>query len=424
MSSDPDIPGYEVLRRLGQGAMGETWIVRRSGAFAPSVLKWMRPDHLVRKDSLDRFVREARLLSLLHHPHVVSVEDAGWAGKHFYLTTEWVPGIELQTLMETLSTLGPPPPGLTASLIHQVLSGLHAAHELKDPHGRPLEVVHRDLSPRNILIGFDGRARIIDFGLAHGALGRTHTLPGTMMGTLGYMAPEQCRGAAVDRRADLYAVGAIWYALLTARPLIRAASPRELVRKLVRDHTPHFDPRDDVSPDQIEAVRRATAREPNRRFATAARFRQAALQSGPTPWTETQVSEFMHVRFAGRWAELHRQGLVSDGGPDEGTATLEIPFALRPPERTPTVARPAAPARRSRAERLLPWAVGLASGVLCAVGWLWLLQQSAPTPLRVEEVRVEPEVPEPGGFGPGPDGAAARQADGERDPAAAESGPQ
>ncbi|HJL43388.1 MAG TPA: serine/threonine-protein kinase [Myxococcales bacterium LLY-WYZ-16_1] len=424
MSSDPDIPGYEVLRRLGQGAMGETWIVRRSGAFTPSVLKWMRPDHLVRKDSLDRFVREARLLSLLHHPHVVSVEDAGWVGKHFYLTTEWVPGIELQTLMETLSTLGPPPPGLTASLIQQVLSGLHAAHELKDPQGRPLEVVHRDLSPRNILIGFDGRARIIDFGLAHGALDQTHTLPGTMMGTLGYMAPEQCRGAAVDRRADLYAVGAIWYALLTARPLIRAASQRELVRKLVRDHTPHFDPRDDVSPDQIEAVRRATAREPNRRFATAARFRQAALQSGPTPWTETQVSEFMHVRFAGRWAELQRQGLVGDGEPDEGTATLEIPFALRPRERNPTVARAAAPAGPSRAERLLPWAVGLASGVLCAVGWLWLLQQSAPTPLRVEEVPVEPEVPQPGGLGPWPDGAPARQADGERDPAAAESGPE
>lgn len=361
-TGERQIPGYDILNLLGEGGMGEVWLARRQGSSQLSVVKWMNEQAASREDLRARFLREAQLMTLLHHPNVVGVRDAGWVQGQFYLTTEFVKGIELQALFEQLTAKGPPPAGFTVSLIVQVLNGLEAAHDLQDPEGKALEVVHRDLSPRNILLGFDGRARIIDFGLAHGAIGTARTIPGTMMGTLGYMSPEQCRGAPIDRRADLYAVGAILYALLTARPLLWGKDRMALMTDLIRGVEPEFRDEDHVPSAMQQVVRRAVAKDPARRYPDAASLRQALLRAGPEPWSESEISAFLDVRFGDRRQELESEltYVISDVAEVTHTHahTMTVPLGPMPrPERL----------------RIPMWgfvAAGLGAGLVAASLWL------------------------------------------------------
>ncbi|HZT52763.1 MAG TPA: serine/threonine-protein kinase [Gaiellaceae bacterium] len=223
---------YELVRPLGHGAMAVVDLARDLELDRLVALKRLA-ENLARDDELRRrFLREARLAARLAHPNVVRVFDVGQDGGRPFIAMEYVEG---ETLAELLARRGPLPPAEVAAL------GLQACHALAAAHAAGL--VHRDVKPQNLLLGRDGTLRLGDFGIAAGHDGTRLTVAGTVLGTAGYLAPEQARGEQVTAAADLYALGAVLYELLRGEPPRRAASlaalatgsgpaPQEVARRL------------------------------------------------------------------------------------------------------------------------------------------------------------------------------------------------
>ncbi len=221
------IPGakldrYELVCPIAQGGMAQVWVARLSGprgfeklAAIKMILTQHAGDPLFQSMLLD----EARLTAEARHPNVVQVTELGETDELMYLVMEWVPGLPLRALM-TLGERedGRVPLGVALRIVADACAGLHHAHELRDVEGHPLGVVHRDISPTNLLISESGATKVIDFGIAK-AMDRVAepTSTGIIKGKVSYMAPEQAAGHAVDRRADIWAIGVVLYRLLAAR---------------------------------------------------------------------------------------------------------------------------------------------------------------------------------------------------------------
>ena len=201
----------EILARLSTGGMGEVLLGRRHGALGFEKLcavKTIRGDLTSRADFRAMFLDEARLVARLDHPSIAQVYDFGEEGSTLYLAMEYVPGVPLSQLLK--AGRAPFPPSIAARMIADVLRGLHYAHEVTDVSGQPLGVVHRDVSPQNIILTFEGRMKILDFGIA---ITKDREAPDTAVGVLkgkpSYMAPEHLRGGAVDRRADVFSASVV-----------------------------------------------------------------------------------------------------------------------------------------------------------------------------------------------------------------------
>ena len=209
------------LARLGVGGMGEVLLAQRTGAHGFEKLiavKTIRADRAQHDDARRMFTDEARLLARLDHPAIAQVYDLGEQDGILYLTMEYVPGIALGTFLTRRKA--PLPPGIAAQLVAAAARGLHAAHELSDHDGHSLGVVHRDISPQNIMLTFDGRVKVLDFGVAWMRNREAQsTDTGAVKGKLSYLAPEQIRSEPVDRRTDVYALSIVLWELLTARRL-------------------------------------------------------------------------------------------------------------------------------------------------------------------------------------------------------------
>ncbi|HMJ16304.1 MAG TPA: serine/threonine-protein kinase, partial [Polyangiaceae bacterium] len=201
---------YQHVLRLASGGMATVDLaIRREGTFVRlHAIKRLHPHLLEDADVRAMFIEEARLAGLLRHPNVVSVVDVGEDAAGPFLVMDYVEGVSVATLIEhAIETSQPVPLDVALRIAMDVARGLHAAHELTAPDGRPLSLVHRDVSPQNVLVGFDGVARVSDFGIAK-ALGRSaRTSTGILKGKLGYMAPEQLQFRGQDRRTDLFAFG-------------------------------------------------------------------------------------------------------------------------------------------------------------------------------------------------------------------------
>jgi eukaryotic-like serine/threonine-protein kinase len=208
---------YELIRALGHGAMATVDLAHDVELDRPVALKRLA-ENLARDEELwRRFVREARLAARLSHPNVVRVFDVGEDDGRPFIAMEYVEG---ETLAELVARRRKIPPAEAAELGMQMCSGLAAAHAAG--------LVHRDVKPQNLLLGTDGVLKLGDFGIAVGHEGTRLTLAGTVLGTAGYLAPEQARGEQVTAAADIYAVGAVLYELLTGEPSRRAGSLAEL----------------------------------------------------------------------------------------------------------------------------------------------------------------------------------------------------
>jgi serine/threonine-protein kinase len=208
---------YELVRPLGHGAMATVDLAQDVELDRPVALKRLA-ENLARDEELRRrFVREARLAARLAHPNVVRVFDVGEDDGRPFIAMEYVEG---GTLAELVARRGPLPPTEAATLGIQMCAGLAAAHAAG--------LVHRDVKPQNLLLGTDGVLKLGDFGIAVGYEGTRLTLAGTVLGTAGYLAPEQARGEEVTAAADIYAVGAVLYELLTGEPSLTAGSLAEL----------------------------------------------------------------------------------------------------------------------------------------------------------------------------------------------------
>jgi serine/threonine-protein kinase len=270
---------YQLLHVIATGGMATVYLGRalgKAGFERVVAIKCCHPHLRDDEEFATMFMDEARLAARIHHPNVVSTLDVG-EGDALYLVMEYVEGDRLSGLIKAASKKGQRVPvPVAARLMIDLLSGLHAAHELHDAQGAPLHIVHRDVSPQNVLVGVDGVARITDFGIAKAEARATVTREGQVKGKMSYMAPEQVSSSNVTRRADIYAAGVVFWETLTGRRLFRADSDAETLNLVLHGVVPGPSAvAPDVPPEVDAIVRRALERDPEKRFATAEEFAEA-----------------------------------------------------------------------------------------------------------------------------------------------------
>lgn len=277
---------YEILRLLGTGGMARVWLGRkRAGGFERRVaVKTTHPHLAFDRWARDSLARELEIAASIHHANVVAINDAGEAAGITYLVMGLVEGADLRQILDR--SLLPLAPSVLVSICLDALRGLHAAHESLDSRGRPRRLVHRDVSPQNLLVGLDGTARICDFGIA-----RVFGSAGTTIGHGGkfaYSAPEQAAGDALDRRADVFAMGIVLWECLTNERLFLGPTATESVANVMAKPVPHpADVRSGASRALGDVAMRALERAPARRHPTAAAMLQelggAARADGIVP---------------------------------------------------------------------------------------------------------------------------------------------
>jgi serine/threonine protein kinase len=215
---------YELLRKIAAGGMAEVHLARRwgdSGFYREMVVKRLFPQFANNPASLVLFQYEARVMAELAHPNIPQIFDLGECEDTWYIAMEYVPGVNLADLWRAGARGGTPMPlDVTLGIVIQICEALHHAHEAEDRGGNALQIVHRDVTPHNIMITRDGVAKLMDFGIAQTNANR-HEQRGVLRGTLAYMSPEQVRGRWLDRRADIFALGVVLYELTTGTRLFR-----------------------------------------------------------------------------------------------------------------------------------------------------------------------------------------------------------
>ncbi|MBX3269156.1 MAG: serine/threonine protein kinase [Sandaracinaceae bacterium] len=328
-----DVGPYELLTELAQGGMGRVYLARERGesGFTRLVALKRIHDHLAREKAfVHMFLDEARIASRIQHPHVCTVFDFGRADDAYFIAMEYLRGLPLS---EVLRELGTRPPSastqryaIAAHLLSQACEGLHAAHELRDSDGKLLQVVHRDVSPHNLFVGFDGTLRVLDFGIARAVDRISESTTGRVKGKFAYMAPEQALGRPVDRRADVFSVGVVLWELCTLERLFKRDSPAETVLNLVHETTPRPTERvADVPPELERIAMRALAKDPDERYPTARQMgralARAAAAIGP-PVTAGDIAEFMEQLFPG--APERSQNLLETHAADSDRRPAEV----------------------------------------------------------------------------------------------------
>jgi serine/threonine-protein kinase len=276
---------YEMLCRIGKGGMGAVYLCRLSseGGFRRLFALKLLRKHLLRDEAAaQRFIEEARLAGQIHHPNVVGVVDAGMLGSRPYLVMDYVEGATLRELLDT--RFRALEPQIVIAIVLDGLAGLQATHSLVSDDGAPLNVVHGDVSPENLLIGVDGTCRLGDFGVARGAAERM-VKQRTTHGKPAYLAPEQVLGGVVDSRADIFAMGTVLYEALTGVPLFSAPTPEESLKQVCVRKIPLPSSVGWCPPPSIDFVcMKSLERDPARRFATAeemfTELRRAAIRAG------------------------------------------------------------------------------------------------------------------------------------------------
>jgi serine/threonine protein kinase len=269
---------YELLRKIASGGMGQVFLAReRSSVERLVVLKLILPHLSEDEEFLSMFLEEARLVARLQHPNLVTILDLSEVEGRHCLAMEYVQGDDVRRLDKQARLKGRLlPPGLVLRIISEAAAGLDYAHKARDAQGIPLKLVHRDVSPQNILVGFDGAVKIIDFGVAKAAGSGHQTATGVLKGKYPYMSPEQASGHHVDARSDQFALGVVMWELLTGKRLFKGESDMMTLR-LVKDcQVPppsQINPR--LPPGLDSLVLRALAPTPDKRYPDCAAFRLA-----------------------------------------------------------------------------------------------------------------------------------------------------
>ncbi len=369
MSSPTQLGRYRLLSRLATGGMGEVYLARHDGpaGFAKTVVvKRILPFLASDLGFVEMFLNEARLAALLTHPNVVQIFELGSEGDEYFIAMEYVHGRSLHAVLERLSSRGERlTPALAARIGSQLLQGLHYAHQRRDEKGRPLGIVHRDVSPDNVLIGFEGSVKVADFGIARATGGRSGSGPAALKGKRAYVAPELLLGGEIDARTDVFMTGVLLYQAVTGRlpfptpppgssPEIQWNSPPVSLRQI-----------DPGIPEVLESIlMRALAQAPSDRFDSAEQMSHALehhLHESHQVVTSSNIASLLGDLF-GAEASGAPEGVATVGPP----ATRQLTGVLSPEveqPRSPT----AAPAPRSRRA----WMLWLGVGSVAAGTALW-----------------------------------------------------
>lgn len=308
---------YELLGRLGQGASGAAHLARPSrsarGVPSPVVIKRLHATVERKEEFILRFRHEAEIAVKVDSPHIAKVYDVGAVDGRAYIALEYVPGWTLGKLLGVCNHRHRPPPvQVCAEIARQFLLGLAALHEAVDERGQRLDVVHRDLSPKNLMVGDEGRVRIIDLGLGKSRAQDWKTRAGRVMGSPGYMPPEQIAGRGVDQSADLYAAAVVIHELFTAERYISVDDPVTMLREaLHKRYAPVRDVRPDVPAELDEVLEAAMRGDPSRRTVSAVRLAEQLLGLfGEGPSWPTAVGEWVRSTLpneqSARRAEVRR----------------------------------------------------------------------------------------------------------------------
>jgi tRNA A-37 threonylcarbamoyl transferase component Bud32 len=276
----PQLGRYEILQRLARGNIADVLLARASGleGFARHVvIKQIRPEHAIDTRFVDAFLAEARIGASLNHQNIVQVFDIDQVGGSPFFAMEYVHGEDARRLLQKVVSKGKLVPiEIVVAIGAAAAAGLHHAHEQNGPDRQPLNLVHRDVSPSNILIGYDGSVKLVDFGLAKPALqAGSKTRTGALC-KAPYMSPELCMGKNVDRRSDVFALGTVLYELSTARRLFKGDTDYHTMSMIVESAVPPPSTlRPELPPELDEIIMRALAKDPAARFQTAYDLRSA-----------------------------------------------------------------------------------------------------------------------------------------------------
>lgn len=321
---------YEIVRELGAGGMGQVYLARSvaTPGFQKLVaIKRVTADAASR-DVAELLLQEAALTANLHHPNIAQVYDAGIADGFPFFAMEYIHGESLTRVLKELARRGR---GLSLQnalwIVSSVAAGLHYAHEKLQPDGRPWDLVHRDVSPNNIMITFDGMVKVIDFGVAKalarpGSARAVSTRPGTVKGNLRYMSPEQFLGGTLNRQSDLFSLGIVLFELTTGTRWQRERDDQLAVQAMLLAPLPRPSERRAGYPAELEAiVNKTLARDARERYATTQELQlalQAFAQSQGTSLSNVELGESMRQLFAERANMSTERELVDLGTPVRG----------------------------------------------------------------------------------------------------------
>jgi tetratricopeptide (TPR) repeat protein len=302
---------YELVDRIAEGGMAEVWRARSRGAAGfekTVVIKRVLPALMANPAFAELLVREAKIAARLSHPNIVQIFDLGEESGAYFIAMEYVDGKDLGAVFawEQRHRAGGPAglsPALKLFIVGEVAKALDYAHRRKGDDGRPLAIVHRDISPQNVLLGYEGEVKVADFGIARAdqqGLGRGED-PKVLRGKYAYMSPEQARGEVLDRRSDLFSLGIVLWELATRERLFRGATAKETLERVRRAKLPHRDLRAEGWPPEIhDVLRRALARDPADRYASAGELyldlSQLLFRMGE-PVGEVELAAAMHRMF-------------------------------------------------------------------------------------------------------------------------------
>jgi eukaryotic-like serine/threonine-protein kinase len=273
---------YRLIAELGHGGMAEVFlaVVKGPAGFNKLVVvKQIRPQLAEDPEFLGMFLDEARLAARLSHPNVVQTNEVGNEGNRYFIAMEYLEGQPLNRVIHRLSRAEGLPLAMHLRVIIDVLSGLHHAHELTDYDGTPLGVVHRDVTPHNVFLTYDGQVKVVDFGIAKAMNSSAETRTGVLKGKVAYMAPEQARGERVDRRADIFSVGVLLWEAATGKRLWKGVPDITILQRLLSGDIPAPSTlRPEVLPGLEHICLRALSNRREDRYATAAEL-QAELEA-------------------------------------------------------------------------------------------------------------------------------------------------
>jgi len=346
---------YALLHRVAIGGMAEVFLAqsRRADLHDPTqpiALKRILP-HMAEDPEFRRmFIDEAQIAARLDHPNIVPIRRLGTVGDALFIAMEFVWGKDLLQIINRFRRMGRRiPAGMAAYVAYNMCGALAYAHDKLDPQGRPLSLVHRDVSPQNVLVGYDGSVKLIDFGIARAATRQTKTQTGVLKGKFGYMSPEQVRGLPIDHRSDLFAVGTCLWEMITSERLFAAESDFATLEKVRNADVDTPSSKVKTVPRDLEdIIMTALSCDRETRYQTARELRmalQSFLKSEPVPFDVSRLSTWMHHLFGDEIEREKALTSVFQGGAADGGTGFDrsLPTPIVPRRAAPTP--PALPAR-------------------------------------------------------------------------------
>jgi len=329
--SQPAVPGgepfgdYLLVQRIAQGGMAELFLAKRRGVegFEKTLaIKRILPELSWNRDFVVMFINEAKIAARLSHPNIVQIFDFGKIDTYYFIAMEYVHGENLRALLNRAAERQVPlSPAIAAFIVARACAGLEHAHRKTDEGGKPLRIVHRDVSPQNVLVSYDGDVKVVDFGIAKAVAENPEATRGVLKGKIAYLSPEQVAGRSLDARSDIFAMGLVFYELLTGKKLFAQADPAEVLDAIVHvDAAKVADSIAKLDRRLREVLRRSLALDPEQRFRSAGEMQMALdehLRTSDAGGT-MQLTNLMRLLFDEKIGEqtmqVLRAQLIGKGG--------------------------------------------------------------------------------------------------------------